>query len=108
MTNIYLDDLRNPTNTKPWVILRSSLEAIEYVKKNGMPGYWSFDHDLGGDDTTMIFLKWLIDYDLDNGGMVIPENFSFDVHSANPTGSKNIKGLLDGYMAFKKQNTKKR
>jgi hypothetical protein len=100
--NMYLDDLRNPPPIKKWLILRSSKEAIDYVKKHGMPEYCSFDHDLGGDDTTMVFLKWLVDYDMDNGGKVIPESFHYDIHSANPVGVKNISGLLDNYLDFRK------
>ena len=102
MVNMYLDDLRNPPPIKEWLILRSSAEAIEYVQDHGMPEYCSFDHDLGGDDTTMVFLKWLVDFDMDNDGKIIPENFTYDVHSANPVGVKNISGLLQNYLDFKK------
>lgn len=66
----------------------------------------SFDHDLGDDDTAMIFVKWLIDYDLDNNGKIIPENFSYNVHSANPVGKENIEGLLQSYLNFKKNGHK--
>lgn len=102
MINMYLDDLRNPPQNKQWLIVRSSKEAIDYVKSNGMPEYCSFDHDLGGDDTTMIFLKWLVDHDMNHDGKIIPETFSYDVHSANPVGVKNISGLLDNYLQFRK------
>ena len=34
--------------------------------------------------------KWLVDYCLDNG-ITIP---NFGVHSANPVGAENIRGLL--------------
>ncbi len=105
MTYLYIDDLRTPQTNKPWVILRSSQEAIEYVKKNGMTEFVSLDHDLGGDDTIMIFLKWLIDYDLDNNGKIIPHNFDFNVHSANNVGTQNIESLLRSYLKFK--NSKK-
>lgn len=101
-TAIYLDDLRTPKTTdKDWVILRSSAEIIEYVKKNGMPSFISFDHDLGGDDTAMVFIKWVIEYDLDNDGKIIPADFSWFVHSANPVGAGNIEGLLSSYMGAK-------
>lgn len=104
MKAIYLDDVRTPPDTKAWIILRTSSEAIEYVKKNGMANYWSFDHDLGGDDTTMVFLKWLIDFDMDNGGNIIAPTFHYDIHSANSVGTQNIRGLLDGYLKFKNNN----
>jgi len=104
MINMYLDDLRDPPQNKQWLIVRSSKEAIDYVKKHGMPEYCSFDHDLGGEDTTMVFLKWLVDQDIHRGGNVIPDNFSYDVHSANPVGVKNISGLLDNYLHFRKNH----
>ena len=100
---IYLDDIRTPENEAEWVILRTSGEAIHYVRKNGCPSFWSFDHDLGGDDTTMVFLKWLVDYDIDSNGKIIPEDFQYNVHSANPVGVKNIDGLLKNYLNFRNQ-----
>lgn len=102
MVQMYLDDLRKPKTNKDWVILRSSNAAIDYVKEHGMPEFASFDHDLGGDDTAIVFLKWLIEYDMDNGNNVIPKTFNWSVHSANPVGAKNIDGLLQSYMKTKK------
>jgi len=102
---LYIDDIRNPKTDYNWVVLRSSAEAIEYVKKNGMVKYASLDHDLGGDDTVMIFLKWLIEYDMDHNGQIIPFNFIWNVHSANPVGTQNIDGLLKNYMLVKRETT---
>lgn len=99
MAWMFLDDLRNPTTNDDWIVLRSSQEAIEHVKQNGMTEFASFDHDLGGEDTTMVFLRWLVDYDLDHG--IIPKNFSWKVHSANPVGSANIHSLISSYMKQK-------
>lgn len=99
---LYIDDIRVPKTDGNWIILRTSDEAIEYVKKHGLPNFVSLDHDLGGDDTVMIFLKWLIEYDLDND--IIPIEFEYNVHSANPVGILNITGLLDNYLNFKKNN----
>lgn len=103
MTNkaLYLDDLRNPTTDKNWVVVRSTAEAIEYVFNNNMPNYASFDHDLGGEDTAMLFIKWLINFDMDHNGAVIPKDFTWNVHSANPVGVKNINGMLTSYLNFK-------
>lgn len=96
MAGLYIDDLRNPQ--QPLDIARNSQEAINYVKQNGCPSYISFDHDLGGDDTAMNFVKWLVEYDMDQNGTVIPENFDFNVHSANPVGAKNIESYLLSYL----------
>jgi hypothetical protein len=51
---LYIDDIRNPNYDA--VVVRTSKEAISYVKENGCPNFISFDHDLGGDDTAMIYL----------------------------------------------------
>ena len=97
MYKLFIDDGRYPV-TNDWVIVRSSSEAIEYVKKFGFPEYISFDHDLGGEDTSMIFIHWMIDSYLD-GNISIPDNFDFHVHSQNPIGKSNIKSLLYSFIA---------
>jgi len=98
---MFLDDIRDPSTSGDWIVLRTSDEAKHYVRQNGCPSFWSFDHDLGGEDTTMVFLKWLVDYDIDSKGKIIPEDFSYTIHSANPVGVKNIDGLLKNYLEFR-------
>lgn len=107
MKKMYLDDLRTPKTKDDWVIIRSTEEAIEYVLDFGMTSYASLDHDLGGEDTTMEFLKWLIDFDLANNGKIIPDDFQWGVHSANPVGEKNMDGLLTSYIQHKRTMCKK-
>lgn len=117
---LFLDDERNPSDVTwmliggvgswgaDWQIVRSFNQAVEWVKINGFPDVISFDHDLGlmhyaGDysdgATGMDFAKWLVDYDIENKTM--PADFKFTVHSKNPEGAKNIRGLLDNYIRFK-------
>jgi hypothetical protein len=130
--NLYLDDERTPKTERDWVIARSSEEAKNLVMKNGCPDYISFDHDLGFripdemkdknpsdfpmvetpigyfregviiEETGLDFAKWLIEQDM-NGSIVIPENFEYNVHSANPVGAKNIKDLMASYLSHRKQ-----
>lgn len=104
MNKIFLDDLRPAP--EGYVLLKSSQEAIDYVKQNGCSYHFSFDHDLGEDDTTMVFLKWLINEDLDNSGSIIPEDFTYIIHSANPVGRENIDSLLISYLKFKNTTSK--
>ena len=86
-----------------------------------MPDTISFDHDLADEHYTpeyfwdnyeeskkfqewrgqyyqektgMDCAKWLVDYCMDNKKK-LPEIF---VHSANPVGADNIKGLLDNFV----------
>ncbi len=90
MIKWFIDDERFPAdNTGNWVILRSSKEAIDKVITSGMPDFISFDHDLGGNDTSMIFINWLIEQSLD-GRIKWPVNFNYTIHSQNPIGAKNI------------------
>ena len=105
MIKLYIDDIREPKN-EGFIIVRSFEEAVNYMKENGIPEYISFDHDLGIKEngklekTGLDIAKWIINQDL-NGDLVIPENFEFNVHSANPVGANNIKDLLNCYLEFK-------
>ena len=46
------------------------------------------------------FAKWLVDMDIENI-YKFPDNFNFDIHSANPIGKNNIKAILNNYLLFK-------
>lgn len=98
---LFIDDERYPVDNS-FRVVRTSKEAMNFVKTNGMPDFISFDHDLGGSDTAMVFVNWLIDYDLDHD--VIKKYFAFYVHSQNPIGKKNIEGTINGYLRFKFNN----
>lgn len=107
MIKLFLDDVREVRDVYPdddpagWMVCRSARTAQEAVSR-AWPDHVSFDHDLGdGVPTGMDFAKWLIELDLDTGGM--PAGFTFRVHSANPPGAANIRGLLDGYLARKER-----
>ena len=99
---LYLDDIRTPKDDD-FIIVRSFQEAVKFVQQNGIPNYISFDHDLGCDEFNNIypsgydFAKWLIEMDLDNL-YKFPEDFKFNVHSANPIGKANIEGILNNYL----------
>ena len=106
--NLFLDDIRNPKIDPPdggrWVIARSYADAIHFITYMGMPKYVSFDHDLGdsGEDTGYDLAKWFVKEDLD-GLRKLPKDFSFNVHSANPVGAKNIQTILDNYLKFREK-----
>jgi hypothetical protein len=99
---IFLDDLRDVTTVYPganpegWRVCRSAEEAKQAVLE-AWPRFVSLDHDLGDNvPTGMDFVKWLVELDLDTGGM--PADFDFRVHSANPAGAANMQGLLSSYL----------
>lgn len=100
---LFIDDERAPATDDYGVIARSSTYAIDTVLLYGIPTFISFDHDLGGDDTSMVFIHWLIDYMLDKG-VSFPEGFGYYVHSQNPVGKKNIESLMDSFMQFQRSD----
>lgn len=91
--------------TRNYVAVKTVAEAINYVLHNGCPDFISFDHDLGivngREEQSTEFVQWLIDRDLDLEQKFIPSTFSFQVHSRNPIGKKNIEGKLGGYLKVK-------
>jgi hypothetical protein len=95
--HLFIDDERHPTNPNRWWIARTSEEAINLITKHGMPVEITFDHDLGGDDTSMRVIHWIIDQHLD-GKLPIPDTFAYSIHSQNSVGVRNISGLMDGFL----------
>ena len=97
---IFIDDERFPTdNSGEWIIVRSSQEAIDLVTAQGYPEFISFDHDLGGEDTSIGFIDWMINNTLDTGDFTkFPTNYY--IHSQNPIGARNIRGKMDGFINF--------
>lgn len=103
---LFIDDERHPPDV--WYdgrceIARSSLHAKLYIEWYGMPSFISFDHDLGGEDTSMIFLSWLED-ELIEGRLAFPEDFDYYVHSQNPIGKQNIIGKMEALLKHFKGN----
>lgn len=90
---MFIDDERYPT-APDWLIARTSYDAIYFVTTFGMPREIAFDHDLGGSDTAMVFIKWL-EQELLEERLTFPDNFRFSVHSQNPIGAKNIQSYMD-------------
>lgn len=94
--NLFLDDLRDPVN-KDDVIARNSSEAIAIVSALGMPDHISYDHDLSGEDTSIIFINWLTNQLIDKK-LQFPDDFTFSVHSQNPVGAQNIKSKMQSLL----------
>ena len=104
--SLFIDDERHPpyNDGRNWVIARDWEAVMMSLRIHGMPGYISFDHDLGEDHHTGYDIaKFLVE--LDMGGdldFAIPENFDFYVHSQNPVGKKNIESYLNNYLEFRR------
>jgi hypothetical protein len=90
---LFLDDERFPVEND-WKIARSSAAAREQVSRYGMPIEIAFDHDLGGEDTSRVFIRWLSDYMIDNN-LKFPRYFRFSIHSQNPIGADWIENYMN-------------
>lgn len=96
---LWIDDERNPPEHWPnpaW-IARDSCCARQavldlYIDEGRFYDHISFDHDLGDDDTTMVFLKW---YQEEFPQAI--EHFTWDIHSENPAGKANIAAFLNSW-----------
>ena len=117
---LFLDDIRIPKDAinlvpssfnkfyweNDWFIVRSYNDFVDWIEKNGLPDFISFDHDLADVHYTIDFskfndggkektgyecAKWLVDYCMDMK-IQIP---NFIVHSQNPVGKANIQSYLN-------------
>lgn len=91
--NLYLDDIRTPPADRAWVICRSTDAALSLISEQGYPAFISFDHDLGGEDTSMVFLRRLVN-EIWDGGTPPP---AYQIHSANPVGVENIRAFMESW-----------
>ena len=69
---------------------KSTDEAAEFVRLWGPPVMMDLDHDLGGGDSAMVFLRWL------------SEEFPYScpaylIHSENPIGRENIVAFMESW-----------
>jgi hypothetical protein len=87
--NLWLDDER-PCPHEDWLIAKSTEEAKQIVLKNGPPVRMSLDHDLGGDDTSMLFVRWLSHGYFNQMPL-------WRVHSANPVGKANLESYMGSW-----------
>ena len=102
---LFLDDIRTidmvyeKSMESEFDIVRTYLDFVEYVQKNGLPDFISFDNDLGLDENGEVApdgyaaAKWLV-YE----SKLDLRNLKFKVHSANPVASEQIRGLLTNYI----------
>lgn len=107
----YCPEFEDNRDGVTWV--KSYDEFTRFITDNGLPDKISFDHDLGEDvvrhsvsqgmnkkkarqqkklaKSGYDCAKWIVEYCLDNQ-VQIPQ---YVVHSANPVGADNIRGLLN-------------
>ena len=97
---LFIDDERQPPSIwhGDYVLAKTSQEAIATMVERGFPGYISFDHDLGGDDTTRPVVNWMIDALLDDPKMAASASkIKYYVHSQNPVGRDWLNNRMDDF-----------
>lgn len=87
------DDPATPMRHTPpgFLPAASSKEALGLIQQHGMPAFMSLDHDLGGEDDAMVFLRAL---SLEHYEADLP---TYQIHSANPVGAANIRSFLESW-----------
>ena len=89
---LFIDDIRWGPSTK-WTVIRNSRTALITIDGLRRIGNHiesiSFDHDLGGDDTTRPVVLYLCEHDY------WPTNVF--VHSQNNVGVEWLSGMVDRY-----------
>ena len=86
---LFIDDERNIGGDDVQTA-RTSAEALQLLKSNSYDEIW-FDHDLGGDDTTIPVVEYLAELAF-NGA---PYSAKIVIHTANPVGRATIKRTLE-------------
>lgn len=102
---LFIDDERFPVEDD-WVIARTSGEAIGIMTDRGWPQYISFDHDLGGPDTSRNVVNWMVEQALDGDYPgYVP---GWYVHSQNPIGRDWINNRMRDLVQIDQMLKKKR
>ena len=112
--NLLLDDERTIENVvevtgnqfyldNEWVIVRSFDEFKKVIVELGIPNIVSFDHDIadftedGMERNGLTCCKYLVDICIEND-CYFP---TYYIHSANPSGSNNIRNYIENYINLK-------
>lgn len=92
MRVLLIDDLRDFIDPPAdYDIARTSDEAIRLLSVNNYTGvFW--DHDLGGEDTTMKVVSWLLENAIRDNRIEIGDCI---IHTSNPVGAVNLKNALE-------------
>lgn len=125
MINIFLDDIRNPSdayrlygnidyNLLPWYVIRSYEQFVSFVKSHPHIDMISFDHDLADEHyqykakyledyndyeekTGYECAKWFCDYFYDNVSNKLEDFPKIMIHSQNIEGGRNIKTYIANF-----------
>lgn len=92
LEKLWIDDIRTPPDDG-WVWATNSEQAILVLNTMNFK-IASFDHDLGGDDTTRKVILWLCEHE---------DKWPKEcyVHSMNNVGREWLLGMIDRYHVVK-------
>lgn len=94
MKSLLIDDLRvfrDQFTPEDLDVARTSSEAIKLLDINQYDNiFW--DHDLGGDDTSMTVASWLLQKGVSGDRYAVETCY---IHTANPVGAINLKNTLE-------------
>jgi hypothetical protein len=115
---LFFDDVRQPPDDT-WVVIRTVEGAKFYITAFGMPEVLSLDYDIGyqinetvavagkqlviaspkspdaaSDPTGEDLAKWIVERV--QGGMELPDNFRYFIHSGNEEGAEKIMWAMKG------------
>lgn len=94
---LFIDDIRKEDDG--YTLCKSMEEAVSLIEEKGFPSAISFDHDLGDNvPTGKDFANLICDKVLDKD-WIIPDDFTFSVHSDNSVGAENIRSLLNNFLS---------
>jgi len=96
---LWIDDERMPPtgNYVRWIIARTAEEALQALLNPDYDIYRiSFDHDLGGDNTSQIVADTLELWARNGFG----KHYRWNIHSANPEGERHLRMALENMDAY--------
>lgn len=93
---LWIDDVRVPPTNESWVWVKNSKDALEILHSNISIDTISFDHDLGGEDTTIPVVNELEAMAYHG----LRPYIKCYVHSANPVGRDKLQKSIESCEYF--------
>ena len=91
----YNEDTQHGSRMKKWVVFVNQ-HLYDYINLKHMLFCKILKLECGYD-----IAKWLLEMDI-TGKYLIPDDFEFNVHSANPIGKENIEIYWNNYLKFRR------
>jgi hypothetical protein len=94
---LWIDDERPKPEGEDWIRAYDATEAIFWLTEGAYDfEFISFDHDLGGDNTSQIVADTLELWAMKGFG----KHYRWAIHSANPEGERHLRMALENMDAY--------